>query len=325
MKKFLALVLAAGLVLVALSGAALAETGEDGGGLPALPEYLSVTGTVVAIGADPYIIDIEDEDGNPAKLVISEDTVFPFGDSPDVGDTVTGFYLANAPMILIWPPQYNTAVLAAGVPDATFFRVDRFREREHSDDYLFNTDDTFGFRVGDDTEIVLANGDDFSDGELAGRRMVVVFDVSTRSIPELATANKLIVLYEDAVPLPSAVPEAIADVSLMPILVVGGEVAAPAAFLADDGVTAMVPLRAIAEAMGLEVEWVGATRSVLVGDAVSLRIGVSVYSVGGSEVVVDDAPAPLIRNNFTYVPLRFFGIVLEAVNAIVFDGQIIVS
>ena len=325
MKKLLALALAAGLVLVALSGVVLADTDSDFSELPVLPEYMSITGTVEAIHTEPYIIDIEDRDGNPAKLVISDGTVFPFDESFSVGDTVTGFYLANAPMILIWPPQYTTAVLAAGVPDATFFRVDRFRERDHSDEYLFNTDDTFGFRVGDETEVILANGDDFSDGELAGRRLVVIFDVSTRSMPELATATKVIVLYEDAVPLPSATPDIIVDVPLMPIIVDSVLVGASPAFLADDDATIMVPLRAIAEALGFEVTWDGASRSVLLGDAATLRIGNPVYSVGGSELVIDGASAPLLRNNLTFVPLQFFSFVLDMPSASVAGGQIAVT
>ena len=44
------------------------------------------------------------------------------------------------------------------------------------------------------TQIVMTNGDNYTDGELDGRQIIVIYDVSTRSIPELATALKLIVL-----------------------------------------------------------------------------------------------------------------------------------
>ena len=328
MKKVMAVIMALGLVAVMFSGFAMADPDMDVLDTPPLlPEYTSVSGTVVSIDEDTNLIDIELEDGTPAKLVISEDTVYPFESEYAVGDTVTGFYLANAPMILIWPPQYTIAVLVVNPPEATFYKADRFQERDDGDGYLFNTENTFGFRVGEETEVILANGDDFSDGELAGRRLVVIYDVSTRSMPELATATKVIVLYEDAVHTPgdSGIVGIDLDVADMPIAVNGDGIVAPSAFMADDGVTVMVPLRAIAEALGLTVGWDGVTRSVLLDDAAVLSIGNPVYLISGAELTIEGAPAPLLRNNFTYVPLSFFTVALELPNASVANGQIAVS
>jgi len=173
--------------------------------IPVISEYFSVTGTIESIEkVDGMIrVTIEDEHGNPAVLVLSENTVFPFSEEFEVGDVVTGWYLTNAPMILIWPAEYNIAVLAAGAPEDGNIKVDRFSAMENNEDGLMlSLDGTFAFRIDDNTKMILANGDDFTAGDIEGRRIIVIYDVSTRSIPEIVTASKLIVLYEDIVTLP---------------------------------------------------------------------------------------------------------------------------
>jgi len=148
-------------------------------------------------------VTIEDTYGNPAVLVISEDTVFPFSDSFDVGDTVTGWYSTDMPMIMIWPPQYNISVLAAGVPEGVNIKVDRFHKWEdNADGRMISQDEMFAFSVDENTEIILEDGQDFSDFDFElNRKMVVIYGISTRSIPEMATADKLIVLFEGVMPL----------------------------------------------------------------------------------------------------------------------------
>jgi len=169
-----------------------------------IAEYFSVTGKVESVEEVNGLIHvtIEDENGQPGILVLSDDTVFPFSENINVGDTVTGWYLTNAPMIAIWPTQYTIAVLAAEIPDGVNMKVDRFFAwQENTEGFLLSQDHMFAFRTDENTEIILANGDDFSDGEYEGRRIVVIYGISTRSIPEMATADKLIVLYESIVAL----------------------------------------------------------------------------------------------------------------------------
>ena len=166
--------------------------------------YFSVAGVVVSIEEiDGYIhVTIDDIDGNPAILVLSEETLFLFARDIEIGDTVTGWYRTDMPMMMIWPPQYNIAVLAVGAPEDVIIRVDRFHTWEESTEgYLLSQDGMFAFNIDENTEIILADGLDFSDGELDGRRIVVMYDISTRSLPELTTARKLIVLFEDIMPI----------------------------------------------------------------------------------------------------------------------------
>ena len=168
------------------------------------PYYLSITGVVAGMEERDGLrrIEIEDMDGNPAILVLNDETVFPFSTDFAVGDEVTGWFEANAPMIMIWPPEYSIAVLASRMGDDRNIKVDRFNASELSHEkYYISQDEMFMFSTDDNTEIILADGEDFKDGLLEGRRIVVIYGRSTRSIPEQATADKLIVLFESIVPL----------------------------------------------------------------------------------------------------------------------------
>jgi len=274
-----------------------------------MPFYLNVTGTVTSVGD---VISIEDADGNQVNLVVSDNTVYPFESEIAVGDVVTGYYKAAAPMILIWPAQYNIDLLVVGAPEGTNLTADRFYTMEdNSDGYMLSKGGTFAFRTNDDTEIILADGKDFKGGDIEGRRLAVIYGVSTKSLPELATATKIVVLFEDVTTL----PEPVANVSEWPILVNGDEIETPAAYQTEDG-TVMMPLRAIAEALGFKVEWDAKAYAVAVGDDVKVAIGTE---------VAEGQPAAALVNNTTYVPLSFFKDVLGMANATHINGQIFID
>jgi len=178
--------------------------GEDGLFEDDRPEYLFITGEITFINneGDATSITIETPEGGTAILNLDAETVFPFSDEFEVGDTVTGWYLTMGPMMAIYPPQYNIAVLSADMPEGSNIKVDRFDVWEdHDGDYFISQDGMFAFTTDENTEIILADGQEFALSDCIGRRIVVIYDISTRSIPEMATANKLIVLFETAVPL----------------------------------------------------------------------------------------------------------------------------
>ena len=328
MKKAIALILTATMLTVAMAVMAGATEGATDP-WQGMPYYLSVTGTVEAVedydGQDGwYRISIQDADDSPTTMIITDRTVFPFENEVEEGDVVTGFYLTNAPIPMIWPPQYNIAVLVAGMPDDLNINADRFYTWEDNDDgYMLGKGESFAFLIDEDTEIILANGDDFSDGEIEGRRMVVIYGPSTRSIPELATAIKIIVLYEDIMALPDAAPvtglDYVVDATGWPIHVDGTLISAPAVFQTDEG-TVMIPLRAVAEALGFEVIWEAATFSVVLDDTIRLSINSETYSNG--DAVIELAVAPALVNAFTYVPIYFFTEVLELPFAFATEGKI---
>ena len=150
----------------------------------------SWTGTVVEIfvqWTDPptYIFSLEG-DGGSANFIADFNT-FTLGSAPDVGDTITGFFLMDAPMAMIYPPQYNVSVIVNG--EAASLHVDRF------DEELVSYDGSLMLNIDGDTEIILQDGEVF-DCVLAHRKLVVVYDISTRSIPAQTTPSKIIVLFE---------------------------------------------------------------------------------------------------------------------------------
>ena len=331
MKNVISIILTAAFLMAGLT----AMAGSSGNIFDAskTPHYLSTTGTVISVedyeGQDGWrLVNITDENGNPATLLITDKTVFPFASEFEVGDVVTGYYLADAPMILIWPPQYDTAILVAGIPEGKTAIADRFYAMESNPDFMLSQSGQLAFRTDENTEIVLANGDDFSDGEIEGRRMVVIYGpFVTASYPAQATATKVIVLYEDAVPLsfaisPDVLPDTDVDIdaSGWPILVNGDKIDAPDAFRNEDGVL-MVPVRAIAEKLGYDVTWDGEMRSVRLGVVINLWIGKNEVHIGRMAPLSISA-APVIVNGTTFVPLDFFRNILNVPNAIAFEGQI---
>ena len=90
-------------------------------------------------------------------------------------------------MGMIYPPQFTASVIING--DFINIAVDRF------DDDLISYDGLLMLSIGDETEIILQDGELF-DCELAHRKMVVLYDISTRSIPAITTPSKIIVLFE---------------------------------------------------------------------------------------------------------------------------------
>jgi len=326
MKKALTILLAAGLLTGALAGMAGAA-GDENSTVQSPPYYLSVTGTVVdkEVSENGTYIEIEDNNGNPAVLVINDRTVFPFDSEFATGSVVTGYYLSSAPMILIWPAQYNIAVLAVGAPPDVNITVDRFYAVEGEEGLMLSKGGGLAFRIGDDTEIILANGDDFKDGNIEGRRMIAIYGPSTKSIPAYATAIKVIVLYEDPTTGPEPIPEDMdfngrVDTSGWPVYIDGKLIEAPAVFDNEDGIV-MVPLRAVAEALGYKVTW----DAVLGG----VRLGVAIHLWPGSTEVhvskmapINISAAPVVIGNTTYVPLEFFRKVLEVTDAFAFEGRI---
>ena len=78
----------------------------------------------------------------------------------------------------------------------------------------------------------------------------------------------------------------------------------------------MVPLRFISEALGAEVEWVAETRTIHISleeTKISMQIDNKEYTINGETKEMD--VAPVIREDRTFVPLRF---VSEALNKSVY-------
>ena len=158
--------------------------------------YQSFQGTVTMInefhagtGVRPgcYImITVEDRGGSIVNFVVNPMTYFVDHVTLYEGDEVIGFYDANAPVPLIYPPQYQAIVMAKQSMDE-FVTVDFFNRQ------LTNSDNTLKLNIGPNTQVLLTNNQMFN-GSLMNRDLVVVYSFTTRSIPAQTTPMQVIVL-----------------------------------------------------------------------------------------------------------------------------------
>jgi hypothetical protein len=236
-------------------------------------------------------------------------------------------------MTLQYPPSPVAMVVAIGFDKDKFIKVDRF------DKDLVSEDGQLKLNNGPTTKIILQNSEDF-DGELTGRALAVVYSVTTRSIPAQTTPEKIVVLYEKAAaPIYNLTDEEKAalnsgdetDKPAVPayeltqedkaMLAKGAQnltiavndvtVAGPKPYVNENGVF-MLPVRAVAEAMGLNVEWFGDTNTVQVGKTASFAIGKDAYAKN-KMTPIELGTAPVLNDGTTYVPLDFFTQIIEGV------------
>ena len=132
------------------------------------------------------LISVDDGYGNVVNFVISPTTYFVDHVMVKVGDRVTGYYDANAPVPLIYPPQYQALVMVKDNPHQNV-KVDYFNSQ------LISSDGTLKLTISPNTLLLLENGQAFT-GNLANRNLIVIYGASTRSIPAQTTAYKIIVM-----------------------------------------------------------------------------------------------------------------------------------
>lgn len=106
---------------------------------------------------------------------------------------MTGFYDADAPVPLIYPPQYRAIVMAKAHTDRFVSVRDRFVSVSFFNSQLLSSDGNLKLNLSRQTEIVLENGQDFN-GNPANRDLIVIYGATTRSIPAQTTPYKVIVL-----------------------------------------------------------------------------------------------------------------------------------
>jgi hypothetical protein len=159
--------------------------------------FIPFSGTVTEINDFPtstndvsggcyQLFSVQNERGDLVNFVIAPDTYFVDHRVVRVGDRVTGFYDGDAPVPLIFPPQYAAIVMAKDAPgqDVT---VDFFNRQ------LLNSDGDLRLNISRETRILLENGQEFQRNP-ANRYLIVVFGATTRSIPAQTTPSQIIVM-----------------------------------------------------------------------------------------------------------------------------------
>lgn len=160
-----------------------------------MKDFQSISGIIIGISdliTTPEtmgcykLISVQQMDGEIANFTVSPDTYFVDHVMVRPGDMVTGFYDANAPMPLIYPPQYQAMVMARAVPYQNV-KVDYF------DANLVSSDGLLKLNIAPTTRILLENGQAFT-GNPACRYLAVIYGPTTRSIPAQTTPEQIVVL-----------------------------------------------------------------------------------------------------------------------------------
>ena len=158
----------------------------------------SVQGTIVDIvptrmgnrrgdGCMMYMT-IEDMDGNTVNFLVSPSTYVVDFDTLSVGMNCTFWYDANAPMPLIYPPQYN-AVVVAQTKNGRMVNVSYYNGS------LVNEDQTLQLNMDGSVNVRTTNNQYFQ-GDPVNHNLVVIYGNSTRSIPAQTTPMEVVVLCD---------------------------------------------------------------------------------------------------------------------------------
>lgn len=133
-------------------------------------------------------VTLEDSDGSIVNFILTPSTFVLDFDTLSVGMVCSFWYLADAPMPLIYPPQYN-AVVAAQEKNSRTVNVGYYNSA------LVNEDNTLQLNL-DRTVDVRTTNNQYFQGSPANHSLVVVYDSSTRSIPAQTTPKKIVVLCD---------------------------------------------------------------------------------------------------------------------------------
>lgn len=132
------------------------------------------------------LVSVDNGQGMFVNFVVEPETYFVDHFMMRIGDRITGFYDANVPVPLIYPPQYRAIVIAADSPNQ-HVKVDYFNEE------LESSDGQLRLNLSPHTRILLENGQHFS-GNLTNRNLIVSYGATTKSIPAQTTPSQIIVM-----------------------------------------------------------------------------------------------------------------------------------
>lgn len=158
----------------------------------------SVTGTIVDMvptrignrraNGCMIFVTLEDTDGNTVNFVMTPSTYVVDFETLSVGMLCTFWYAADAPMPLIYPPQYNAVVAAQEINgrmiDVSFYNMS-----------MVNDEQTLQLNMDGSVDVRTTNNQYFQ-GSPANHNLVVIYDNSTRSIPAQTTPRLVVVLCE---------------------------------------------------------------------------------------------------------------------------------
>lgn len=132
------------------------------------------------------LMSVDKGDGTLVNFVVSPATYFVDHVMLTLGDMVTGFYDANAPVPLIFPPQFNAIIMVRDTPYQNV-KVDYFNNQ------LVSSDNYLRLNIAPYTRIVLENNQAFNRNPV-NRNLIVVYGATTKSIPAQTIPYEIIVM-----------------------------------------------------------------------------------------------------------------------------------
>ena len=135
------------------------------------------------------LVIVEDNQGGEAHFIINKNTYFVNAKEIKEGLSITGYYDATKPMIMIYPAQYTVDAIVVGDMKETV-KVDLF------DDNLISKDNQLKINVDKDTDVISQDGEKYK-GKLNNKNLVVIYDIATKSIPAQTRPIKVVVLDKE--------------------------------------------------------------------------------------------------------------------------------
>ena len=132
---------------------------------------------------------VEDKDGNIVNFIITPSTYVVDFTTLREGMSAVFYYRADEAVPLIYPPQYNAAVVAPDRRDQVTVAVGYFNSS------LMNEDRTLQLNLNNRVSVMTTNNQVFL-GSPANHNLVVMYETSTRSIPAQTTPVKVVVLCD---------------------------------------------------------------------------------------------------------------------------------
>ena len=267
--------------------------------------YMSIRGEITSIEDDSFIL--ETENGLVRFLTDNAFTLNLKETGIQTGDTIIGFYEPSVFMAQIEPPQYNPVVIVVG--EFANIHLDRF------DESLTSYDGSLTIQIGENTEIIYQDGEIYG-GASAGlhfQRLLVIYGMSTRSIPAITTPDMVVILSET-------------DLNFDGGVIVNGEPVLQAFHmgLGDDGFPTHVTLMAVLAVLEAPVN---VSNGVV---TVEGRNGTIVFEIDSYDFDVNGEIITLPFAAFQidgtiYVPIRFFKDVFGMNNAYAMHNTVFID
>ncbi|MBI6862495.1 hypothetical protein [Lysinibacillus fusiformis] len=131
------------------------------------------------------MMSVEDGVGGVVNFVISPSTYFVNQEVVTAGEWITGYYDGDAPVPMIYPPQYRTLIVVKE-SNLQHVKVDFFNQQ------LVSSDGQLQLNLTPSSVISLKNGQPFTKSP-ANRNLIVIYGPTTRSIPAQTTPYEIVV------------------------------------------------------------------------------------------------------------------------------------